>query len=211
MGLPYSWQANCVAATPYDATQPPGPTGLPEHIEVNFGVTNPADVKPNDPIIYIIPKQAYVDLWKASGNDTIARNMSMLEDMVLQKGAGMKSSGMPVLPMERVTGTNDMAVQGKYLELGDWSGIRFVGRFSQGPNPVTNLDPQLFYMFQGFAGPQNKYFVAFFYPVITPYLPMDASKVPADEMQRVNTDPAAYMQSAFAISTSCPTRPGLRL
>src|SRR5512143_2767837 len=41
MGLPYSWQANCVAATPYNATQPPGPTGLPEHVEINFGVVNP--------------------------------------------------------------------------------------------------------------------------------------------------------------------------
>ena len=106
--------------------------------------------------------------------------------------------------MERVTGTNDLAVQDKYLELGNWSGIRFVGRFSQGPNSVTNLNPQLFYMFQGFAGPQNKYFVAFFYPVITPYLPMDASKVPADEMQRMNTDPAAYMQERIAYLDKLP-------
>ena len=42
-GLPYSWQPNLVPATPYDASQPPGPTGLPEHIEINFGVTDPAD------------------------------------------------------------------------------------------------------------------------------------------------------------------------
>ena len=57
---------------------------------------------------------------------------------------------------------------------------------------------RLFYIFQGFAGPQNKYFVSFFYPVITPYLPMDASQVPADEMQRVNADPAAYMAERIA-------------
>ena len=41
-GLPYSWQANLVPETPYDASQPPGPMGLPEHIEINFGVTDPA-------------------------------------------------------------------------------------------------------------------------------------------------------------------------
>ena len=28
-GLPYSWQANLVPETPYDASQPPGPKGLP--------------------------------------------------------------------------------------------------------------------------------------------------------------------------------------
>ncbi len=138
MGLPYSWQANCVAAKPYDKTQPPEPRGLPEHVEINFGVTNPADHKPNDPMIYIIPKQDYVDMWTAGGDNTVLNRMSQLEDMVLQKGAGMKSSGMPVLPVERASSTNDLAVQGKYLDFGNWSGIRFVGRFSQGLNPVVN-------------------------------------------------------------------------
>jgi heat shock protein HslJ/uncharacterized protein YraI len=205
MGLPYSWQANCVAATPYDNTQGPGgPKGLPEHIEINFGVTNPADVQPTDPIIYIIPKQDYIDLWTAAGDNTVLQRMSQLEDMVLQKGTGMKSQGMPVLPMERALATNDLAVQNKFVDFGNWSGIRFVGRFSQGPNPVTNLNPQLFYIFQGFAGPQNKYFVSFFYPVITPYLPMDASQVPADEMQRVNTDPNAYMQERINFLNGLP-------
>ena len=204
MGLPYSWQANCVAATPYDKSQPPGPTGMPEHVEINFGVTNPADQKPGDPVIYIIPKQEYVDMWKAAGDNTVANSMSKLEDMVAQKGTTMTSSGMPVLPVERATATNDLAVQDKYLDFGNWSGIRFVGRFSQGPNPVVNTNPQLFYIFQGFAGPQNKYFVSFFYPVTTPYLPMDVSGVPAAEMQRMNSDPNAYMQERIKYLNGLP-------
>jgi len=48
MGLPYSWQANLVEATPYDDSQPPGAMGLPEHVQVNFGVTDPADVQFGD-------------------------------------------------------------------------------------------------------------------------------------------------------------------
>ena len=36
--------------------------------------------------------------------------------------------------------------------------------------------------------------MAFFYPVTTPFLPPNASGVSAEEMQRVNSDPAAYMQ-----------------
>ncbi len=198
LGLPYSWQANCVAATAYDKSQPPGPVGLPEHIQINFGAENPANQQPGDPVIYLIPKQDYINLWTAAGDNTVADRMSQLEDLVKKQGANMPSSGMPVLPMERATATNDLAVQGKYLDMGTWSGIRFVGRFSQGPNPVTSTNPQLFYIFQGFAGSQDEYFVAFFYPVTTPFLPPTASSVSADEMQRVDSDPAAYMQERAA-------------
>ena len=194
LGLPYSWQANCVKATPYDKTQPPGPTGLPEHMEINFGAVNPAAQQPNDPVMYLIPKEEYVALWANAGDTTIAKRMGQLETIVAQKGAGMPSSGMPVLPMEKAPATNDLAVQGKYLDFGGWDGVRFVGRFSQGPNAVTSTNPQLFYIFQGFAGSDDQYFVAFFYPVTTPFLPVDASGVPAAEMQSLNTDPNAYMQ-----------------
>jgi heat shock protein HslJ/uncharacterized protein YraI len=198
LSLPYSWQANCVTAAPYDRSQPPGPMGLPEHIQINFGVVNPADRQPDDPVIYIIPKQDYIDMWEAAGDSTVTNRMSQLEMMVQQQGANLPTSGMPVLPMEKASATNDLAVQGKYLDMGTWSGIRFVGRFSQGPNPVTGTNPQLFYIAQGFAGSEDEYFVAFFYPVTTPFLPPDASGVSAEEMQRVDTDPAAYMQERAA-------------
>ncbi len=197
-GLPYSWQANCIPATPYDNSQPPGPVGLPEHIQINFGAENPANQQPGDPIIYIIPKQDYINLWTAAGDNTVADRMSQLEALVNSQGANMPSSGMPVLPLERAVATNDLAVQGKYLDMGTWSGIRFVGRFSQGPNAVTSTNPQLFYIFQGFAGSQDEYFVAFFYPVTTPFLPPNASAVSAEEMNRVNSDPTAYMQERAA-------------
>ena len=194
LGLPYSWQSNCVAATPYDKSTPPGPVGLPEHIQINFGSENPANRQPTDPVIYLIPKQDYINLWTAAGDNTVADRMSQLEALVQKQGADMPSSGMPVLPMEQAPATNDLAVQGKYLDFSTWSGIRFVGRFSQGPAPVTNSNPPLFYIFQGFAGAQDEYFVAFFYPVTTPFLPPDAASVSAEEMQRVDTDPTAYMQ-----------------
>ena len=194
LGLPYSWQANCVAATPYDKSTPPGAVGLPEHIQINFGSENPANRQPGDPVIYLIPKQDYINLWTAAGDNTVADRMSQLEALVQKQGADMPSSGMPVLPMEQSPATNDLAVQGKYLDFSTWNGIRFVGRFSQGPAPVTNSNPPLFYIFQGFAGAQDEYFVAFFYPVTTPFLPPDASSVSADEMKRLEADPAAYME-----------------
>ena len=42
-GLAASWEAVVVPLQPYDESQPPGPQGLPEHIEILFGVTDPAE------------------------------------------------------------------------------------------------------------------------------------------------------------------------
>ena len=52
-GLPYSWQPVLVPEAPYDESQPPGPTGLPAHIEILFGVTDPSQRQPGAPILYI--------------------------------------------------------------------------------------------------------------------------------------------------------------
>ena len=84
-GLPYSWQANLVPETPYDASQPPGPMGLPEHIEINFGVTDPADRQPGDPIMYIIPVTAYEQMWDSAGKSV--RHRDHHQDLLLDGGA----------------------------------------------------------------------------------------------------------------------------
>jgi hypothetical protein len=72
LDLPYSWQANLVEATAYDDSQPPGAMGLPEHMQINFGVTDPGSVQFGDPIIYIIPTEAYKQLWDAAGNPVVS-------------------------------------------------------------------------------------------------------------------------------------------
>ena len=78
-GLPYSWQATAMPATPYDASQPPGPTGLPAHILITFGVTNPADRRPGDPVMYIIPVAAYEQLWEQAGKRELRGAAAELE------------------------------------------------------------------------------------------------------------------------------------
>jgi hypothetical protein len=161
-GLNYSWQANCVPAAPYDQSQPPGPKGLPEHIEINFGVTNPADKQPGDPVIYIIPAADYQALWHEAGNDSITQTMDAQKAMLAAKSMPFDDVG--ILPMEEVGGVLDLSVQQQYLESETWSGFRFVGRFGQSPNPVTNQNLQ--YIFQGYAGENDEYFVAMFWPVI---------------------------------------------
>jgi heat shock protein HslJ/uncharacterized protein YraI len=189
-GLPYFWQANNVPATPYDNSLPPGAIGLPQHIQVNFGVVNPQDRLPGDPIIYIIPVDEYKQLWDEEGDDSITRRIDQLQEMLADQPDPFPTSGLPVLPFEEVTGVNDLAVQGEFLELDWFNGMRFVGRFIQDPNPVINAD--LFYIFQGF-NEDNSCLISFFYPVRTDLLPDTAEDVSADELESLDADPAGYL------------------
>jgi heat shock protein HslJ/uncharacterized protein YraI len=188
--LPDTYQPNLVMAAPYDNTQPPGPTGLPQHIQINFGVSTPAEVQPGDPLFYIIPKTAYLEQWDAAGDPGVKNTLSFLEIALSEQPTPIPTEGMPVLPNERVTGYNDLAVQGRYFTFDRGYGVRFVGRFNQDPNPVTNEG--LFYIFQGFSHDGN-YLFSFFYPVETGVLPNSVAEVTEDERNRLNQDNTAYM------------------
>jgi heat shock protein HslJ/uncharacterized protein YraI len=189
-GLPYFWQANTVPETPYDNSLPPGAIGLPQHIQVNFGVVNPGDRLPGDPIIYVIPVDEYEQLWAQEGDDSISRRIEQLQAMLAEATDPFPTSGIPVLPFEEVTGVNDLAVQGEYLEFDWFSGLRFVGRFNQDPNPVIN--DGLFYIFQGF-NEDNSCLISFFYPVGTDLLPDTAEDVTDSELEQVDSDPSGYI------------------
>lgn len=191
INLPYSYQPNLVQPTTYENTQPPGPTGLPQHIQLNFGVASPADAQPTDPIFYMIPRQAYLDKWEAAGDDGIKNTMGLLDIYLAQQPLPLPTSGMPALPPERVVGYNDLAAQGKYLTFEKAYGVRFIGRFNQSPNPVTNEG--LYYIFQGYSQ-DGAHFFSFFYPVSTSVLPNNAADVAAQEMSRFNQDPVNYVQ-----------------
>jgi uncharacterized protein YraI/heat shock protein HslJ len=157
---------------------------------VNFGVVNPQDRLPGDPIIYIIPVDDYQQLWEQEGDDSVTRRMEQLQTMIEEQPEPFPTSGMPVLPFEEIGGVNDLAVQGVYLEFDWFSGMRFVGRFNQDPNPVINEG--LFYIFQGF-NEDNSCLISFFYPVGTDLLPDTAEDVPEDELEQVDTDPTGYI------------------
>ena len=191
-GLPYFWQANTVPGTPYDNSLPPGAIGLPPHIQVNFGVVNPQDRLPGDPIIYILPVDEYQQLWEQEGDDSIALRIEQLQELLQEQPEPFPTSGLPVLPFEEVTGVNDLAVQGEFLEFDWFSGVRFVGRFSQDPNPVINEN--LYYIFQGF-NEDSSCLISFFYPVRTDLVPDTAEDVSEDEFEDVDTDPNAYLEA----------------
>jgi heat shock protein HslJ len=188
MGLPYAWQPNLVPASPYDESQPPGPTGLPEHIQINFGVGS-GDRVSGDPVIYIIPVQDYLQQWEAAGNPAVSLALEHLQAILAERPSPVPPFGMPVLPFEEVGGVNDLAVQGAYLDLPAASGVRFVGRFAQDANPVSNAG--LRYIFQGFT-PDGDHLVTFFYPVATSALPSQ-EEVSIEEQARAASDYMAYL------------------
>ena len=202
--LPYSYQPNLVPATPYDESQPPGPVGLPEHIQVNFGVTNWADKQPGDPVIYIVPVEAYQQLWESNNNSAVSNALEQLQSLLEQRPIPVPPFGLPALPFEEVgTGVNDLAVQGKYLDFDAGRGVRFVGRFAQDANPVTNLG--LRYVFQGFSN-DGRYLVTFFYPVTTGALP-SPEDVTAAEQERVASDLESYLEEKGAeLNALSPSR-----
>lgn len=203
MGLPYSWQANLVPATAYDNSQPPGPKGLPEHIQINFGVTNPADKQPGDPVIYIIPVEAYKAMYAENGDQGVATTVGMHLGLLKDRPASFPRNSIPVLPLEEAAGLNDLAVQGNYPEFGSFAGLRFVGRFAQDANPVTN--DGLRYIFQGYAGEGGEYMIAFFYPVSTSKLPNTMAEVPAEEQSSVTDAPERYLNEKADMLNALPT------
>lgn len=192
-GLPYSWQPVVVPATPYDAGMPPGPVGMPEHIEILFGVTDPADRQPGDPIMYIIPVNAYRAEWDAAGNPSVSKTIDDIEQLAYALPSPAPTSGMPALPSEQVAGYNDLAVQvdravpANELNLTSsaQTGYRFVGRWAQDANPVTNQG--LRYVYQGFTN-DGQYLVSFFYPVRTDALPDSIDDLDADDVNAFYSD-----------------------
>jgi heat shock protein HslJ len=204
-GLPYSWQANLVPETPYDTSQPPGPTGLPQHIEINFGVTDPADKQPGDPVMTIIPVIAYEQMWDDAANPYVTGTVSRIYTWTVAIQSPPPTAGLPALPPEQVSGYNDFAVQigraASDVDSASRSGYRFVGRWAQDANPVT-AESRLWYTYQGFTN-DGQYLVSFFYPVTTAKLPEQADLTGA-EMDKFNSDPQAYIKAQAEMLNALP-------
>jgi heat shock protein HslJ len=183
-GLVSTFQAAAISAAGYDNTQPPGPVGLPDHIEITFG-----EGAPEGAIIYIIPIADYQKLWEVNGDPSVTGTLVKLESLLVEKPQELPQWGLPVLPFERAVGANDIAVQGIYLPSGAAQGVRFIGRFSQDPSAVTNSN--LYYVYLGLSNDGN-YLIAFFYPITANSLSETAS---AEDQSSASQDFQAYLQA----------------
>ena len=187
MELPYSWQSYLVEATPYDNSGPPGPMGLPQHLQIRLMPLDMEESPSSNPVIYIIPVEEYKQLYEENGDQSVSIMLNKIQEMLQDRPDPFPINEMSVLPFEEVGGVNDIAVQSKYLEFDGWGGFRFVGRFVQDLYPVTNDGMK--YIFQGFAGDESDYLIAFFFPVTSDKLP---DTVEIEEVENMSDDPETY-------------------
>ena len=193
-GVAASWSWQVVAERPYDQSMPPGPVGLPAHIEMLFDAADPAEHVPGEPILYLIPVEAYRQMWDEAGNTAVADALVQISDRTYITNA---PGAVAALPFEEIMGRNDLAVKiGRAIPFGQLneasavqSGYRFIGRWAQDANPVTRQN--LYYVYQGFTN-DGRYLVSFFYPITTEALP-SIEDVSEEEFDRLTNDYEAYM------------------
>ncbi len=198
-GLFTSWRASVVRESAYDASQPPGPKGLPTHIQITFGEIDPGRRDPSTPVMYVIPLARYRAMWDEQGNKGIASILDRIDLQVRLLPSPPPAAGLPALPYEEIAGVNDLAVQVRRASVpaksASRNGFRYVGRFAQDANPVSR--ERLRYVYQGFTN-DGQYLVAFFSPVTTAALPA-ISDVPTTEFDRLTADYKTYMQEKAEI------------
>jgi hypothetical protein len=187
MGISYSWQSYLVKATPYDNSGPPGPIGLPQHLQIRLMPPDAEESPLRNPIIYIIPVEEYKQLYENNGDQSVSSTISMIQEMIQDRPDPFPINEMPILPFEEVGGVNDIAVQGKHLEFNGLEGFRFTGRFVHDLYPITN--DGMLYIFQGFAGDVSDYLIVFFFPVTSDKLP---DIVEPEELENISSDPETY-------------------
>ena len=179
--------------------------GLPEHIEILFGAATLAERQPGMPVMYIIPVDAYRQLWDSNSNPSVSSEIATIYSKTVALPSPASTRGWPALPVEQVGGHNDLAVQVARVtsnaNSASKSGYRLVGRWLQDANPVTNQG--LKYVYQGFTN-DGKYLVAFFYPVTTSALPRTAAQVSADEMAKFTANPTVFLQQKAAELNALP-------
>ncbi len=194
-GLMADWQAVLVPASPFDNLHAPGPSGLPTHIQILFDqVARPEDREPGAPVMYLIPIDAYRQLWKAHDSRIVSDLINNIAALSFELPEPKPVRGVPVLPMEETFGVNDFATQLRYpvttRDSASKTGFRFVGRFAMEATPLTNHG--LRYMYQGFTN-DGRYLVTFFFPVRTDGLPDDLEAVSLEDQNAFAADGLGYL------------------
>ncbi len=188
---------------------PPGPggQGFPPHILLTFDDATPDEVMANRGArMYIFPTQAYVDMYNAAGNSSVADQVTRLEALIATAAdrITLPESPMPLLPPPSTV--MDRWVQFLDLNFAVGEGVRYVSDASnrQQIGPWTNETTDYYY--QGLTS-DGLFYVSLFWPVATESLANTEADVPQDVMD-ASTNPetnAAYQQDIKDTLNALPT------
>lgn len=176
-----------VAANPIGSSIPENP-GSPDgpywevhpgYISISFYVY-PVHGSLFKPVISVLPVDDYRRLSSLAGE-----TIDQLQDFLAQKPADVHQiPSLPVMNYEQ-----DFHSNLKYLEFQNGVGVRFLARYSQAADPVTNQD--LVYVFQGLTDDgQNA--VSIFLPANHPTLPVDPNALTPEEVEVMYQDFGKY-------------------
>ena len=204
-GLAQSYEWQIVDASPI----PPGPggQGYPRHLVMGFDGENPLEVPYTERrIMYIFPVAEYTGLYSGQGNDRVAQQVQLLEELIATADNRQSDpeDWMPLLPPPN--SLMDRWVQFLDLDFNSGQGVRYVSdspfRQSIGVWANNTMD----YYYQGLTT-DGLYYVSLKWPVSTESLPNTEADA-TDELKAQVSDPdsyAVYVQETKELLNALPS------
>jgi heat shock protein HslJ len=204
-GLATSYDWSVVPGSPIPAG--PGGQGYPPHILLTFDGATAEEVAAGQlPYIYIFPTEAYISLYQAADNQTVADQVIRLGQLIATADGRTEQpdSPMPLLPPP--DSFMDRWAQFLDLDFGVGEGVRYV---SDSPNRqaigVWSNDATGYY-YQGLTTDQT-FYVSMFWPVSTAALPntaADATEEQTDAATNPDTYPAYKQETIDTLNALAP-------
>ncbi|OJX38152.1 MAG: hypothetical protein BGO78_08985 [Chloroflexi bacterium 44-23] len=181
-----------VPEQPFDNTGGPLVRGLPAHIQILFGNQASPLYYGEQSVLTIIPIEPYIQMWSDNGNPIVNTLFTAIQELIKNPPVEAPHSQLPVLPLDAVQAVIDIAAQFRPLDTNLMQGYRFVGRLSQGINPVINAN--LYYFYMGVSR-DGEYIINMMVPVKSSALVDRIEDLPAVDNDLVYSDYMQYMQS----------------
>jgi heat shock protein HslJ len=204
-GLATSYDWTVMAASPL--SQGPGAQGFPPYILLTFdGATPDEAIADNLQRIYIFPTEAYVNLYQAAGNQSVADQVIRLGQLIstAAERSTLPDSPMPLLPPPN--SLMDRWAQFADLNFGVGDGVRYVSDSPSRQSIGVWTNETTGYYYQGLSTDQT-FYVSMYWPVSTAALPdteADATEAQTSAATNPDTYPAYKQETVDTLNALTP-------
>jgi heat shock protein HslJ len=198
-GLAQSYEWEVIPGT--SISTGPGGQGFPDHIVLEFDGESTLELPYSEwRILYLFPTQATIDLYNASGIDSVSQQVERLQELIVQADNRQETPDgtMPLLPPPG--SLMDRWVQFSDLNFTHGQGVRYVSDspFRQSIGVWTNETTDYYY--QGLTE-DGRYYISFKWPVSTALLPNTLSDASEELTQRASSSRESYDQYESSLKT----------